>query len=69
MLGEGEAEVFLVGGIANRGRVVRIGDTVRRPQRATSPAIHALLRHLADVGFPGAPRFLGIDEQGREVLS
>jgi hypothetical protein len=27
------------------------------------------LRHLADVGFTGAPRFLGIDEQGREVLS
>jgi hypothetical protein len=64
-----EAEVQLEGGIANRGRVVRVGDTVRRPLRPTSRATHALLRHLADVGFTGAPRFLGIDEQGREVLS
>jgi hypothetical protein len=68
MPGEIESEVLL-GGTANRGQVVRVGDTVRRPQRASSPATHALLRHLADVGFPGAPRFLGVDEQGREVLS
>jgi Ser/Thr protein kinase RdoA (MazF antagonist) len=69
MPGKSEPEVLLVGGIANRGQVVRVGDTVRRPQRPTSPAIHALLRHLADVGFSGAPRFLGVDGQGREVLS
>ena len=61
---EPEAEVLLVGGIANRGQVVRIGHTVRRPQRPTTPPTHALLRHLADVGFPGAPRFLGVDELG-----
>jgi hypothetical protein len=66
---EGEAEVVLEGGLSNHGRVVRIGDTVRRPQRPASQATHALLRHLADVGFTGAPRFLGIDEQDREVLS
>lgn len=64
-----EAEVLLVGGTANRGRVVRVGDTVRRPRRPTSAATHALLRHLEDAGFSGAPRFLGVDEQGREVLS
>lgn len=69
MLEREEPEVPLLGGTANRGQVVRIGDTVRRPQRPTSPAIHALLRHLADVGFDGAPRVLGVDEQGREVLS
>jgi hypothetical protein len=62
-------EVPLPGGIANRGLVVRVGDTVRRPQRPTSPATHALLEHLHAVGFDGAPRFLGVDEQGREVLS
>src|SRR3712207_6105067 len=66
---ESEPEVLLHGGTANRGQVVRVGDTVRRPQRATSPATHALLRHLADVGFAGAPRFLGVDEHGREVVS
>jgi hypothetical protein len=64
-----EPEVLLLGGTANRGQVVRVGDTVRRPQRPTSPATHALLRHLADVGFAGAPRFLGVDDVGREVLS
>ena len=64
-----EPEVLLLGGTANRGNVVRIGDTVRRPLRATSTSTHALLRHLAAVGFAGAPRFLGVDEQGREVLS
>jgi hypothetical protein len=63
-----EPEV-LTGGTTNRGRVVRIGATVRRPWRRTSPATIALLQHLADVGFPGAPRFLGVDEQCREVLS
>jgi hypothetical protein len=59
----------LSGGTANRGLVFRVGDTVRRPLRPTSPATHALLGHLDDVGFPGGPRFLGIDANGREVLS
>ena len=63
-----EHELPLPGGMANRGRVVRIGDTVRRPLRDTSPATHALLRHLEAVGFDGAPRLLGVDEQDREVL-
>lgn len=59
----------LLGGTANRGRVHRVGDTVRRPLRRTTPAVHALLRHLEDVGFDGAPRVLGVDDDGREVLS
>jgi hypothetical protein len=62
-------EVPLPGGIANRGKVVRIGNTVHRPQRDTSPATHALLQHLETVGFDGAPRFLGVDSQGREILT
>ncbi|TDD47372.1 aminoglycoside phosphotransferase family protein [Nonomuraea terrae] len=49
--------------------VVRVGDTVRRPVQPWTPAVHALLRHLADAGFRYAPRVLGIDEQGREVLT
>jgi thiamine kinase-like enzyme len=48
---------------------VRVGDTVRRPIGPHSPFVHRLLRHLEAVGFDGAPRVLGIDEQGREVLS
>ena len=49
--------------------VVRIGDTVRRPVGPWTPAVHSLLRHLEEVGFEGAPRVLGIDEKGREVLT
>src|SRR6478752_1949254 len=55
--------------MANRGLVVRSGQTVRRPQRPNSDAIHALLGHLEEAGFDGAPRFLGTDVRGREVLS
>ena len=61
--------MILRGGYTNDGQVVRVGDTVRRPWRATSPATGALLEHLERVGFDGAPRFLGRDEDGRETLS
>jgi hypothetical protein len=64
-----QSEIPLLGGTANRGKVVRVGNTVRRPLRRTSPATHALLCHLTDIGFDGAPRFIGIDSQQREVLS
>lgn len=37
--------------------------------RSTSPVTRALLEHLAAVGFDGAPRYLGTDTQGREVLT
>jgi len=49
--------------------VVRVGDTVRRPARRSSSAARALLLHLEAVGFEGAPRFLGVDEAGRDVLT
>ena len=62
-------ETLLEGGFTNAGRVTRVGDTVRRPARPTTPATKALLDHLERVGFDGAPRFLGIDDRGREVLS
>ncbi len=48
---------------------VRIGDAVHRPVRPWTPAVHAVLRHLEAVGFAGAPRVLGMDVQGREVLT
>lgn len=61
------SETVLEGGDLNV--VVRVDDTVRRPMGDWSPAVHALLRHFEAVGFDGAPRFLGIDEEGREILS
>jgi phosphotransferase family enzyme len=60
-------EVLLYGGLTNAGRITRVGDTVRRPP--SSAATWALLEHLERVGFDGAPRFLGVDDRGREILS
>jgi hypothetical protein len=60
-------EELLQGGNVSGG-VVRVGGTVRRPAGPWTPAVHALLRHLESVGFEGAPRALGIDERGREIL-
>jgi hypothetical protein len=62
-------EEVLPGGTTNAGLVTRVGDTVRRPLRPTSDATRALLDHLERIGFDGAPRYLGIDDRGREVLS
>ena len=63
-----EAEEPLLGGNASTG-VVRAGDTVRRPAGPHTPAVHELLSYLHAAGFAGAPRPLGIDDRGREVLS
>ncbi len=63
-----EHEVALTGGNINTG-VVRVGNTVRRAMSPASPAVHRLLDHLAQKGFTGSPRFLGVDERGREILS
>ena len=62
-----ERETPLAGG--SHSNVVRVGETVRRIVRPCTPAIHDLLRHLEQVGFAGAPRLLGIDDEGREVLT
>jgi hypothetical protein len=49
--------------------VYRIGATVRRATGPWTPAVHALLRHLERSGYEHAPRALGIDDNGREILS
>lgn len=66
---EDHQEVQLTGGTANRGLVRRVGNTVRRPSPPAAAAVHALLHHLEDMGFEGAPRHRGEDETGREVLT
>lgn len=62
-----DREETLTGGFISV--VAKVGDTVRRPTGPWTPAVHALLRHLEAAGFDGAPRALGVDERGREVLS
>jgi len=63
-----EVEIPLLGGDVSVG-VVRVGDTVRRPLGPNSAVIHAVLVHLERAGFAGAPRYLGVDERDREVLT
>lgn len=70
LLGEtsGEREI-LAAGMSASGPVTRIGPTVRRGLSGRAALIHRFLEHLDDVGFAGAPRFLGIDIRGREILT
>jgi Phosphotransferase enzyme family len=62
-----EREVDLPRGRVTPG-VVRVGATVRRPTGAHSEYVHQLLTLLADARFDGAPRFHGLDANGREIL-
>jgi Phosphotransferase enzyme family len=58
-------EVRLVGGFVSE--VVRVGQTVRRVPGERAGFVHEVLRLLD--GWGGAPKYLGTDERGREVLS
>lgn len=49
--------------------IVRVGDTVRRPTYPWSASVHLLLQYLEGIGFAYSPRFLGLDNEGREILS
>lgn len=62
-------EYPLAGGMDSHHAPVRVGDTVRRIAGPSAAAVRELLLHLEAVGFDGAPRHLGTDDQGREVLS
>jgi len=65
--GSSSEETVLSGGTANAGLVVRVGGTVRRPP--STAGTRALLQHLERAGFDGAPRHLGVDDRGRDILS
>ena len=57
---------IVFGGCMNH--VVKISDTVHRRIQG-HPMLHSYLLYLEEAGMPGVPRFLGIDGQGREILS
>ena len=63
-----DPEIPLTGGCLTMG-IVRVGDTVRRPSRASSPFVADLLRLLDEKGVTWAPRYLGRDELNRDILS
>jgi Phosphotransferase enzyme family len=60
-------EQHLPGGLVTAA--VRIGDTVHRRPSPNAGFVHDLLAHLERHGWDGAPRYLGMDAEGREVLS
>ncbi|MBY6086477.1 phosphotransferase [Priestia flexa] len=62
-----EQEEVLTGG--NVSAVYRKGSTVRRDVKPNSFRIHKLLTYLENKDFNFAPKFLGVDEKNREVLS
>lgn len=66
--GESFQDIPLQGGRLTPG-IVRVGDTVRRPPKSNATFVHDLLLFLEHQSFRYAPRFLGMDEQGREILS
>lgn len=61
-------EEVLIGGNTTPG-VVKNGDTVHRPRSRRSVFAAKVLRELNERGYQWAPRYLGIDEEGRDVLS
>jgi hypothetical protein len=50
-------------------KVWRSSKGVHRTTGPWTGTVHAYLRHLEDVGFAGAPRVVGADSEGREVLT
>jgi len=64
--GDGDEEPLPCGDVTEG--VVRVGQTVRRRAQPQSAAVADYLEHLRTVGFDGAPRFLGRDRSGRDVL-
>jgi len=60
-------ELRLEGGFD--GGATLVDGTVRRVAGPWSGSVRRLLTHLRDRGFDGAPRPLGLDDQGREVVT
>jgi Ser/Thr protein kinase RdoA (MazF antagonist) len=63
-----EDEVPLCGGRITQG-VVRVGHTVRRTVTTRSAFVAELLHLLQRRGFHGAPRYLGLDDSGRDTFT
>ena len=65
MLGQGGEE--LTGG--NMAGAVRIGNSVHRDAGPWTATVHGLLRHLHAHGVEWVPQPIGLDEDGREVVT
>lgn len=65
---ENEIEELIHDGVANAGAIFKRGDKIIRPAGKHSPGVHALLHHLQERGFDGAPRAIALNDE-RETLS
>lgn len=63
----GNKEQILSGG--QNTEVIRIDDTVRRVVGPNSNYVHKVLTLLDEKGYKYSPRYLGVDDKGREILS
>ncbi len=59
-------EVLAGGNVADQ--VVKIGATVRKPSTPATESVTSFLEYLNRAGFQSAPRPLGRDEKGRQIL-
>jgi hypothetical protein len=66
---DGPLEEEPLRGGKNATEVVRVGGTVRRTREPGSGYTARLLAYLEATRYPYAPRYLGVDERGRDVLT
>lgn len=68
---DADLEALRFGDQFHRTAVYRRGGVVLRQTGPWATAVHSLLRHLEEVGFPASPRVVGsgFDDQGRETLT
>jgi Phosphotransferase enzyme family len=67
-LGDLSMSDVLAGGWGQERPPEKVGETVHRQVSENSDFVHLLLGFLGKKAYTFAPRFLGMDEQGREVL-
>ena len=67
MLDKGAVSEELTGG--NMAGAVRIGDRVHRDAGPWTATIHRLLRHLHANGVEWVPQPIGLDDDGREIVT
>ncbi len=65
---DNQFEEILSGGWGQDTSPVKIGDTVHRQITENSEYIHKLLQFLEAKNYTWAPKYLGMDEQGREII-
>lgn len=62
-----DSEAFLTGGVMAGATLIQ--GTVRRRPPDHAETVRALWKHLRSNGFQAVPKFLGHDENGREMLT